>query len=146
MKYVTTKRHIIYMLLLALITSASTLYATDNEITATIEAGSKTYYRFCSICHGPKAKGNGMFSDYLMKIPPDLTTLSKANNNAFPWMKSYSAIDGSNITPEHGTPDMPIWGNQFNLKTWGQNESDFSEVIVRGRIFEILVYLQSIQE
>ena len=142
---VTIKVSAIVVFLIALF-NVSAVYAESNQITSTIEAGSKTFYRFCSICHGPNAKGNGMFSDHLISTPPDLTNLSKENNNVFPWMKLYSSIDGSNINPQHGTPEMPIWGNQFDLKTWGHAESDFSDVIVRGRIFEILVYLQSIQE
>ncbi len=146
MKIVALVKQIIITLFLISLFSLPTTHADNDEISATIEAGSKTFYRFCSICHGPKAKGNGMFSDHLVNVPPDLTKLSKTNNNTFPWMALYKAIDGSSIKPDHGTPEMPIWGNQFDLKTWGQSESDYSDVIVRGRIFEILVYLQSIQE
>ncbi|MFK7794761.1 MAG: cytochrome c [Gammaproteobacteria bacterium] len=138
---------LIKMILIALLLFNTTgVVAENDEVTSTVEAGSKTFYRFCSICHGPNAKGSGMFSDHLINTPPNLTTLSKENNDVFPWMELYRAIDGSDINPEHGTPEMPIWGNQFDIKTWGQAESDFSNVIVRGRIFEILVYLESIQE
>ncbi|MDW3094816.1 MAG: hypothetical protein R8G33_04000 [Gammaproteobacteria bacterium] len=118
----------------------------NNEMMATIEAGNKSFYRFCSICHAPNGEGNGMFSDHLVTNPPDLTRLSKNNNNNFPWIDLYKIINGNDINPEHGTPEMPIWGNQFDLNQWDHAESEFSDVIVRGRIFEILVYLQSIQK
>jgi hypothetical protein len=146
MKITTLLKYSINIVFIISLFSLSMAYADNNKVTETIEAGSKTYYRFCSICHGPNAKGNGLFSDHLVNTPPNLTLLSKTNNNIFPWLKLYSAIEGSNISPEHGTQEMPIWGNQFDLKTWGQADTDFSDVIVRGRIFEILVYLQSIQE
>ena len=118
----------------------------NNRMTDTIESGSKSFYRFCSICHGPNGEGNGMFSDHLITPPPDLTHLSKNNNDKFPWMDLYRIIDGNDINPEHGTSEMPIWGNQFDLSEWDHAKSEFSDVIVRGRIFEILVYLQSIQK
>ena len=40
--------------------------------------------------------------------------------------------ESSNINPEHGTPETPIWDNQFGFKTWDQAESDFFDVIVRA--------------
>ncbi len=121
-------------------------YAEWDQHLATIEAGSKTYYRFCSICHGFNAKGDGSFKEHLVVQPPDLTTLSLHNNGEFPWLKLYKVIDGNSENLAHGSSEMPVWGNQFNLKNWASGQSQFADVIVRGRIFEILVYLQSIQE
>lgn len=136
------------VVLITLMTSYNTSIAQENsnEVTAIIAAGSKSFYRFCSICHGPNAEGDGIFSDHLVNTPPGLMHLSKNNNNQFPWIDLYKIINGDNISIEHGTSEMPIWGNQFDLNQWNDAESEFSDVIVRGRIFEILVYLKSIQK
>ena len=123
-----------------------TSHAAWDQRLAAIEAGSKTYYRFCSICHGIAAKGNGSFAQNLKTVPPDLTILAQTNDGAYPWLRLYETIDGNNTTQAHGTTEMPIWGNQFNLKNWASGQSEFADAIVRGRIFELLVYLESIQE
>ena len=123
-----------------------TAIAEWDQRLAAIEAGSKTYYRFCSICHGVTAKGDGLFRENLVTMPPDLTLLAQANNGDFPWLELYEVIDGNSTHRAHGTSEMPIWGNQFNLRNWASGQSEFADVIVRGRIFELLVYLQSIQQ
>ena len=110
-----------------------------------IEAGSHTFYRFCSICHGFNAEGNGPYTESLNTIPPDLTTLSANNNDTFPWLRLYQIIDGTDVSKAHGSSEMPIWGNQFDLNNWANRYNEFADVIVRGRIFELLVYLESIQ-
>ena len=112
----------------------------------TTEAGSHTFYRFCAVCHGFNASGDGPFVENLVSTPPDLTRLTQNNNGRFPWLAIYKIIDGTDIEPAHGTNEMPIWGNQFNLENWSNDNIHFAEVIVRGRIFELLVYLQSIQQ
>lgn len=145
----TSYRLLYKIIFIGLLLSSSLLgtsHAGWNQRLATIEAGSKTYYRFCSICHGIAAKGNGSFAENLMTVPPDLTILAQNNNGAYPWLKLYEIIDGHNTTQAHGTTEMPIWGNQFNLNNWASGRSEYADVIVRGRIFELLVYLESIQE
>lgn len=136
----------IFIFSVALFSLSTTTHAEWDQHIATIEAGSKTFYRFCSICHGFTAKGDGPFKNNLVTTPPDLTILTLNNNGVFPWIKLYAIIDGNNTTNAHGSSEMPIWGNQFDLKNWTSGQSEFSDVIVRGRIFELLVYLQSIQQ
>ena len=41
--------------------------------------------------------------------------LAKSNNGVFPKDAVYEAIDGSKTIPAHGTREMPIWGERFNL-------------------------------
>lgn len=120
--------------------------AESNTYEETISAGNRTFYRFCSVCHGNNAKGNGQYSENLKIIPPDLTLLSHNNNGEFPWIMMYQIIDGKDITIAHGTSEMPIWGELFDLSNWGKGSIENSQVIVRGRIFELLVYLDYIQE
>lgn len=122
------------------------VFAEADTVEETISSGNRTYYRFCSICHGANGEGDGPFASNLVMVPPDLTILSKMNGGAFPWMRIYEVIDGQNKIAAHGATDMPIWGEAFDLRNWGSGYTEYADVIVRGRIFELLVYLQSIQE
>ena len=126
--------------------SQQAVFAESDTLEETISSGSRTFQRFCSTCHGADAKGDGPFSANLLTTPPDLTLMSRNNGGTFPWMKTYKAIDGKNIPKAHGSTTMPIWGEMFDLRNWGSGYTEYADVIVRGRIFEVIVYLQYIQE
>ena len=64
----------------------------------------------------------------------------------FPWLRLYEVIDGKDVIDEHGTREMPIWGDMFDISQWPNQYDGFADVIVRGRIFELLIYLESIQD
>lgn len=127
---------------LSLLCSASQAEWQNKE--KTIQAGSESFYRFCSVCHGKDAKGSGLYASNLKVKPNDLTLLSQNNNGEFPWIELYAIIDGNELA-EHGNREMPIWGEIFDISQWPNQYDSFSEVIVRGRIFELLIYLKSIQ-
>ena len=134
-----------YILVLFLL-SPSTLIAYDEHASEeVISAGAKTYYRFCSICHGKEAKGDGPFSENIKVSPPDLTVLSANNGGIFPWLSLYEIIDGQNVSTAHGTKEMPIWGEMFDLNQWSSSNIENASTIVHGRIFELMMYLKSIQ-
>ena len=135
----------ILLALLIFFTTSSIQAEVDSHEEA-ISAGAKTYYRFCSVCHGKDAKGNGSFSENLKVTPPDLTTLSSSNNGIFPWIHLFEVIDGKDIARAHGTKEMPIWGDLFDLSNWSSHDIENANTIVRGRIFELLVYLNSVQK
>ena len=118
-------------------------YVYDESV---ISSGSRTYARFCSICHGDDAKGNGKFTSNINTVPPNLTEISKNNNGIFPWIDLYNTINGVDTKPSHGKKDMPIWGELFNINSWSEHHIEHSDTIVRGRIFELLMYLRSLQE
>ena len=129
-----------------LFTTISFVYAESDTLEETISSGNRMYDRFCSICHGANARGEGPFTSNLVMVPPDLTILSRNNGGTFPWIQTYEVIDGKNKPQAHGSTDMPIWGETFDLRNWGNSYAEYADVIVRGRIFELMVYLQSIQE
>ena len=104
-----------------------------------IEAGRVRFEHNCAICHGFDARGNGPFAELLNVKPPDLTLLSRAQGGDFPFTRVYRRIDGRDLPLAHGTADMPIWGAR--LKREGGDET-----WVRGRIFEIMLYLESLQQ
>jgi mono/diheme cytochrome c family protein len=106
-------------------------------------AGKMEFQKNCGICHGVDGKGSGPITPLLKEKPADLTQIAKKNNGEFPFWQTYRMIDGREPIDGHGGRDMPIWGDRFKEEA-GQTQG--ADAIVRGRILEIIVYLQSIQE
>jgi hypothetical protein len=71
-----------------------------------------------------------------------LTQISKRNNGTFPFWKIYRVIDGREETKGHGDRDMPIWGAEFRSEA---ATNAMVQTQVRGRILELVYYLQSLQ-
>jgi len=111
-----------------------------------ITMGNKEYIQTCSLCHGIDAKGHGVYAFELKVAPPDLTLIEKKNYGVFPFSKLYKIIDGREEVMSHGARDMPVWGDRFNSESWFDTNQHNSETLVRGRIFELLLYLETIQK
>lgn len=109
-----------------------------------LSGGKLEYQYYCASCHGTDGKGSGPMANMLKVTPADLTQLSKKHEGKFPFWKVYRIIDGREpILSGHGTREMPIWGDRFQLEAAGAGAADAS--LVRGRIFQLVHYLQSIQ-
>lgn len=108
--------------------------------------GQKEFQQRCAVCHGEKGKGDGPYSFALVFKPADLTKLLVENDGDFPFIETYLIIDGRDMIKYHGTRLMPIWGNRYSQETWSSVSSEYASTLVRGRIFELLMYLYSIQE
>ena len=117
-----------------------------RETKDAISMGYKEFEQSCSLCHGVDGKGNGVYTYALKDKPADLTQIKNRNNGIFPFTKMYHIIDGRNENIFHGTRDMPIWGDRFSSENWIVTSPRNSETLVRGRIFELLLYLESIQD
>lgn len=97
-----------------------------------IAAGKQSFNRYCAPCHGTDAKGTGPLAAMLKDKPADLTVVYKKFNGVFPFMMVVDTIDRGTPLTAHGGGEMPIWGEAF--------EDD-----ARGRILDIVLYLNSIQ-
>jgi mono/diheme cytochrome c family protein len=117
-------------------------YAQEDEI---IAGGKGKFLRYCASCHGQTAKGNGDMAALLVLKPADLTQLKQRNKGEFPFWRVYRAIDGREMVRGHGTREMPLWGFVFQVEE-GANGSPAQEDIVRGRIWQLVYFLESIQE
>lgn len=121
----------------------SPAWGQEQEI---IGGGRLLFQKFCVSCHGSRAMGDGPLAGSLNPKPADLTNLSARNSGAFPFWHAYRTIDGRQQIPAHGTRDMPVFGIWFRIPDdevsieteWGDQ--------VRGRIWQLLSYLESIQE
>jgi mono/diheme cytochrome c family protein len=114
--------------------------AQEQEVAA---AGKIPYDQRCAVCHGEGGKGNGIVANVLMVKPADLTQLSKKSGGTFPFWRVYSVIDGREEVKGHGPRDMPIWGQEFRSQA---ATSPVAESVVRGRILELVYYIQSLQD
>jgi mono/diheme cytochrome c family protein len=72
--------------------------------------GKKLYLQYCSACHGPDGKGDGVVSQFMRPKPADLTQLAKKAGGKFPFYDVVRTIDGRETVRAHGDPDMPVWG------------------------------------
>jgi len=97
-------------------------------------------------CHGLDGKGNGPMAQFLTVKPSDLTTLARRNNGVFPFRAVFESLDGRAIVPQHGRPGMPIWGGVFQDFARERFGPHGTESYVRGRLIELVVYLETIQE
>lgn len=99
-------------------------------------SGAATYNAYCSVCHGPSAKGDGPAAKALTTAPSDLTQIAKQNNGKFPDLRIKAMIEGDDAPMAHGTRDMPMWGPLFK-----RTEGNASEL----RVKNLIDYLESIQ-
>lgn len=108
--------------------------------------GSDEYRVSCAACHGVGGRGDGPMAQYLNVPPSDLTTLSAKNEGKFPLLEVFQLIDGRAITGVHGTRAMPIWGDRYKAEMEDMYGPYGSETAVRGRILQLIYYIQQIQQ
>jgi mono/diheme cytochrome c family protein len=120
----------------------ATSSAQENEILA---RGRLEYQGYCAVCHGEKGRGDGIMGRYLLIKPADLTQLSKKSGGEFPFWRTYRIIDGRQEVKGHGSREMPIWGNRFRAEEGAEGPAAWID-LARGRIWQLVVFLQSIQE
>jgi len=101
-------------------------------------SGSALYATYCATCHGPEAKGDGVFAGSLRTRPADLTMIAATNGGVFAGAEVARIIDGRNPVKGHGGKDMPIWGDAFARSSDGPDS-------VKKKIDSLVSYLESIQ-
>ncbi|WP_237213446.1 c-type cytochrome [Falsiroseomonas oryziterrae] len=108
--------------------------------------GVEFYRAACAQCHGTDGKGGGPVAGLLTARPSDLTTLTRRNNGAFPFVRVGQIIDGREDIVAHGGREMPFWGAMFGFEAGDRFGNRMREAYVQGRVYELVLYLNSIQQ
>jgi mono/diheme cytochrome c family protein len=102
-------------------------------------SGGDLFGFYCASCHGRDGKGNGPVASALIRRPPDLTTIARANGGRFPTERVESFVTGNREpTLAHGPTEMPVWGPIFQAL-------DPQDRMNRIRIENVVAFIQSIQ-
>lgn len=121
-----------------------TLAGCVNQSTDTSpEAGALAFQQDCASCHGTDARGEGDFGRTLIRVPPDLTTLTQRYGGTYPRDFVMSTIDGY-ARGDHFSPAMP----EFGAGDMGATvivEQDGIGTPVPARLLALANYLESIQ-
>ncbi len=135
-------RHAVSLTAFLLVGGAGVSLAQEEQVLA---RGQFHYQRYCAVCHGMQGKGNGPVAEDLTVTPANLTQINKKNEGQFPFWRIYRIIDGREEVRGHGTREMPIWGEEIRID---EKEAlpKIQEDLVAGRIWQMISYLQSIQE
>lgn len=133
------------MLALVVLTGLCGTAAAQAPSAQRVDIGKREFDNNCAVCHGRDGKGGGPYVDLLRRSPPDLTTMTKRNGGVFPLSKAYEVIEGAGVG--HGTRDMPIWGQEYNVKAaeYYVDVPYNSEAYVRSRILALAEYLNRLQ-
>jgi hypothetical protein len=110
------------------------------------QAGQEEYMTACAVCHGESGMGAGPMAEYLNVEVPGLTTMKKDNDGVFPFLETFMVVDGRTGVRGHGSEMMPIWGDRYKAATIEAAGEYGAETIIRGRIYSLVLYLESIQE
>jgi mono/diheme cytochrome c family protein len=132
--------------LVATLGSGSGPTETFAQVREVQKGGRELFVQHCAACHGTNAQGTGPLTSHLLGRPANLTQLSKRNGGEFPFWRVYRMIDGREAIAQHGPREMPAWGNWFQIPAdEGHGPTDWRDQ-VRGRLWQLLEYLKSIQE
>ena len=121
------------------ILAASIICAGASVSVAQESIGEREFMKNCAVCHGANGAGNA-----------DLTTISARNGGQFPFQAVYDTIANVESNRAHGTSEMPVWGDRFNMEIITQ-EGEFGTgtsgiPAARTRILELVFYLGTIQQ
>ena len=137
-------KHIGRVAVAALLAAVCTLAVADDSKERAIAAGKTHFVNNCADCHGADGRGGGTIGGTLEKSPTNLTLLAQTNGGAFPFEQVYDTIDGREQVGAHGPRDMPVWGAEYKMGV--TTTGGTSEAVVRGKILELILYIESIQE
>jgi mono/diheme cytochrome c family protein len=127
----------------ALIALALATAALSSPSAAEDDMGKPLYLRYCSACHGPGGKGDGIVSQLMTPKPIDLTLLAKQAGGKYPFYDVIRRIDGRETVRAHGDSDMPVWGEVFEAE---ENAAPGAQAVARGKAVLIADYLGTIQQ
>jgi mono/diheme cytochrome c family protein len=133
-------------MMLGAILALGWLLSPDPSMAQKKLVGSEEFQVSCAVCHGLDGRGDGVMAEHLITKPSDLTQLARKNDGRFPFLRVFQMIDGRQEIALHGTRAMPIWGDRYNAEAALRYGPYNTETMVRGRILELVQYLEAIQQ
>ena len=130
------------LLLLPLAAAAQEERPPLSEKLNTGQRGYAEYQRYCAVCHGIFADGNGFAAPVLTVRPTNLRILHARFGRPLSRPALTRKIDGSEPILAHGTREMPIWGERL----YEDVPTRMPDARSRGAILVIIEYLDSIQD
>jgi mono/diheme cytochrome c family protein len=103
--------------------------------------GATLFRNNCAACHGIAGEGDGPVASAMRVTIPNLRTLARRNNGAFPLESVAAYIDGRTVPAAHGDRYMPVWGDVFATGA----ETRQSEEDVALRIAALTEFLSQLQ-
>lgn len=107
--------------------------------------GQGIYNRYCMVCHGMRAQGDGPMAPAMMIKPKDLTQLSSENGGVFPLELTVKRIDGRAGLISHGSP-MPVYGHFFGDDTVMLKTEAGQPVTTSQPIDDLVSWIISVQK
>ena len=107
-----------------------------------VAQGEETFERLCARCHGDGGSRAGWRSSDPAETPPDLRWIAARRAGRFDSAEIAEWIEGRSIPEQHGTRQMPIWGER--LATEYERFAD-ADALVGATLDPVLAYLESIQ-
>jgi len=115
----------------------------SGEPSQAAESGAALFAENCAACHGATAAGDGPVAASLDPKPADLRRIAARRGGVFPEVEILQIVDGRDPIAAHGSRDMPIWGERFDL---GQSGGLATEGRRRGQIQLLIEYLKTVQQ
>lgn len=128
-------------------TSAGSGQDTTAKPSLAVSLGAEDFETYCASCHGETGIGDGPVAEYLALVPADLTKLARKNGGPFPRERIAAVIDGREFVKVHGSRDMPVWGDWFNVEADAPGlRAQERELVIKARIDALVSYIETIQE
>ena len=120
--------------------SAQTTGPKNPSLVISSMYGRDLFEFYCASCHGRDGHGSGPAVPALRVAPPDLTTIATRNGGTFPHARVESFVTGDRdqLTPAHGSKEMPVWGPIFR-------GLDPNDTMNKVRVANIVGYIESIR-
>ncbi len=109
-----------------------------------VATGEALYQKYCAVCHGVEATGNGPMVTALTLPPADLTTLVKRYGGVFPLERVAARIDGRDPLLSHGS-SMPVYGDFFEGKDVALKTEAGQPMLTSQPIADLIAWLKTIQ-
>ncbi len=100
-------------------------------------AGAELYLRYCTSCHGPNGAGDGPVAKWLDPRPANL------RESTLDLQGLVERIDGRRDVGAHGSSEMPVWAEVFNLQLLREPKA---REITRLRVQAIAEHVRSLRE